>query len=157
MCCALLATSSALAAQDELTKRSNELSRNVTIATEYAFRGISQSTARRAFQGSIEFGHPVGAATTLLIGSFNSTVDFSDGGEATFETSDYVGFKWQDGPLSWKTIAYYDLYPGASSSLHYNYYGFDNTLNRDFGTAVVTAEADVIPNFFGNSGFSPYL
>jgi uncharacterized protein (TIGR02001 family) len=135
----------------------SELTGAITLAGEYVYRGISQSNGRPAYQGNLDYSHPFATGFSVVAGGFASNVDFSDSGEAAAELSLYSGVKWQGGALSWKTVGYYDLYPGADPALHYDYYGLDTTIGREFGKVTVTFETDVTPNLFGNSGLGTYF
>jgi uncharacterized protein (TIGR02001 family) len=134
-----------------------ELTGGLTLAGEYVYRGISQSNGRPAYQGNLDYSHPFATGYSAVAGGFASNVDFSDSGEAAVELSLYSGVKWQGEAFFWKSVGYYDLYPGADPALHYDYYGLDTTVGREFGKGTVTFETDVTPNLFGNSGLGTYF
>lgn len=95
-----------------------DVSMNVTLASDYIYRGISQTLGDGAIQGGLDVVHESG----LYTGIWASNVDF--GGDASEEFDYYVGF----GNNITDDIAY-DLgwvkyeYPGQSSLNYSEYYG----------------------------------
>ena len=79
---ALLASSSAALA---------EISANVTLASDYVFRGVSQTDNQLAIQGGFDWGHDSG----FYVGTWASNVDSQFFGGATdpqIELDLYAGF-----------------------------------------------------------------
>jgi len=106
---ALLAGSSAAMA---------EISGNVTMATDYAFRGVSQTDEQIALQGGFDYAHESG----LYVGTWASNVD-----------SDFFN---GSNPITRDPQLELDLYAGFSGELangigydlgilHYDYPGYD--------------------------------
>ncbi len=92
-----------------------EVSANVTMATDYVFRGISQTNEKGAIQG----GFDVDFGNGFYVGTWASNVDF-DGFEATTETDFYVGYAFdlsEDVNLDLSYV--YFMYPGDESALNY--------------------------------------
>lgn len=92
-----------------------EISANVSMASDYVFRGISQTDNQMALQGGFDYEHESG----LYIGTWASNVDsslFNNGRDPQLEVDLYAGYS---GSLS-EAIGY-DLgylryqYPSASS------------------------------------------
>jgi len=129
---------------------------SVTFASDYVYRGISQSSSQAAYTGTAEYSHAITSNYNVFVGGFISNVDFSDGDLTNVEVSPSVGIEGQKSEFSWRILAYYDIYPGAPSRVHYNYYGFDTNFSRDFGLVQLSFEAGVDPNLFGNSGTGVY-
>lgn len=127
---------------------------DVTLATDYVFRGLSQTDSKPAVQGSIGFerGFEVAPDTTLrLYGNvWGSNVDFGPGTDESIELDYTAGFG-----VDWNNISadlffiYYD-YPGASDS---DYHEFAGSLGYDFGFASVSGAVHYSPRFFGNSWY----
>src|SRR5690554_5200838 len=100
----LFATSPLLATAEELP-----ISANLTIASDYAFRGISQTDQRPAIQGGFDYAHGSG----LYVGTWASNI--SDG-TAGIETNLYGGYAFELGPVGVDAglLRYY--YPGSLAS-----------------------------------------
>lgn len=129
-----------------------ELSGNVTMATDYVYRGISQTDEDPAIQGGFDLGHSSG----FYLGIWGSNVDFNDGDEAHIEVDIYAGVGGGSGAWSWDVgFIHYD-YPGADSSLNYDFDELYGSVGYDFGAASVTAGVAFSSDFFGSSGDSRY-
>ncbi|MDX2349710.1 MAG: TorF family putative porin [Porticoccus sp.] len=101
-----------------------EVSGNVTLTTDYKFRGISQNDTSPAIQG----GFDVAFENGIYVGTWASLVDFQDpdGSDADMELDYYVGY---GGEITEEVTfdvgyLYYD-YPSSDST------EFDFTGNRD--------------------------
>lgn len=100
-----------------------ETSANVTLTTDYKFRGISQSDTAPAIQG----GFDVGFESGFYAGIWSSTVDFdtndgSDYADASMELDYYAGFAG-------------DLTDSLSYDVGYIYYDYptSNAVDAGFG------------------------
>ncbi len=131
---------------------------NVGLTTDYVFRGISQTDESPAIQGGIDVSH----ASGFYAGTWGSNVNFNDGDQASVELDYYTGFKGEiTKELSWDVGALYYSYPGASSSLDYNYWegkfalGYTPSgvaMAPTFGLSVFYS-----PEFFGHVGPATYV
>lgn len=65
-----------------------ETGMNVTLATDYIYRGISQTQGKGTVQGSLDIGHETG----LYVGIWGSNVDFGQGDDTSVEFNYYGGF-----------------------------------------------------------------
>lgn len=135
------------------TAGAGEVSGNVALATDYAFRGISQSDEHPAIQGGLDFAHDSG----LFLGTWASNVDFDDGDEASMELDVYGGF---GGALAngveWNVSAIYYAYPGADSGLNYDYWEFGPAVSVPVGPVTLSATLLWSPEFFADSGDALY-
>ncbi len=110
-----------------------DISANVTLATDYRYRGISQSNEQVAVQGGFDWFHESGA----YIGTWASNVDFfptdsafDDGASVEFDV--WAGYTGGVGEkLTYDATLYYYQYPGddidqnfAEIGLGLNYEGF---------------------------------
>lgn len=129
-----------------------EFSGSVALTSEYVFRGISQSDEQPALQGSFDYEHDSG----FYAGLWGSSVDFNDGDEASVETDVYGGVAGEIGNISWDLGGIYYAYPGADSSLDYNFFELALALGYDFEIFSVSASANYSPNYFADSGQSLY-
>ncbi len=84
-----------------------DASMTVTLATDYIWRGQSQTDGAGAIQGSLDFAHESG----LYIGAWASNVDADDFGGASVEIDYYAGYGGAitddiSYDLSWTTYTY---------------------------------------------------
>ena len=130
-------------------------SANVGVTSEYYFRGVSQSDDTPAIQGGFDYSVPVADPVSLYLGVWGSNVKFSD---ASLEADLYGGLNGTIGDtgLSWDAGFIYYAYPGAASSLNYDYVEAQGALTYDFGVASVTASLNYSPDNFGSSGTAYY-
>lgn len=87
---------------------------NLSIVTDYRFRGISQTFKRPALQGGVDYAH----ASGFYLGNWNSNVNEGAGFPAgNLEMDFYGGWKktWGDWGLDLGVIHYY--YPGSDANL----------------------------------------
>jgi uncharacterized protein (TIGR02001 family) len=83
---------------------------NIALATDYTFRGVSQTDEHPAIQGGIDM-----SAGAFYLGTWASNIDFGTGG-ANMELDVYGGYKTTFGNVNmdFGFIGY--LYPGAEDS-----------------------------------------
>lgn len=131
-----------------------DIAGNVTLASDYTFRGISQTDEKPAIQGGFDYAHDSG----LYAGVWASNVDFEDGDEAEVEIDLYAGMTGQAGDLGWELGALYYNYPGVadSSGLKYDYWEFGPTLTYPLGPASASLLMLWSPNFFNETGKGLY-
>lgn len=88
-----------------------EWSGNVTLTTDYVWRGISQSNEDLAIQGGFDYANGL-----FYAGTWASNVDFEDGSDTNVEIDFYGGIAGElDGGLGWDIGAIYYAYPDDSS------------------------------------------
>lgn len=129
-----------------------ELSGNVALTSEYSFRGIAQSDEHPAFQGGVDWSHDSG----FYLGFWGSNVDFNDGDEASVEMDVYGGMTGEVAGLNWDLGLIYYAYPGADSSLDYDFVEAKASLGYDFTVMALTAALNYSPDYFAGSGDSFY-
>lgn len=117
-----MCTSSAHAQEEIKNENSYELSANVTLASDYIFRGVSQTMDDPAIQGGFDISHKSG----FFVGVWSSNVDFVDGGpdddEADFEVDFYGGFGFAiSESFSFDTTLIRYIYPGTASGFDLDY------------------------------------
>jgi len=94
------------AAQEEaesVTLLGGTLSGNVSFATDYMFRGYTQTNQHPAIQGGIDWAHDSG----LYLGVWGSNLDWAGGVEVDL----YGGYAWEMGGFSYDVGAVYFVYP----------------------------------------------
>lgn len=105
-------TNQALAQTQQETHAAAPLSGNITIASDYRFRGISQTFKQPTIQGGFDYAHSSG----LYVGNWNSNVSgnsYQNGG--SLEMDVYGGYKFSSIKDVTADIGFlYYYYPGAS-------------------------------------------
>jgi len=129
-----------------------ELSANVDFVSEYSFRGIAQSNENPALQGGFDVSHNSG----LYAGLWGSNVNFNDGDEAHLELDVYAGYSGSFKGLSYDVGLIYYLYPGADSSLDYDFVEGALAVGYDFDVLSASASVNYSPEYFGDSGDAIY-
>ncbi|HEX7037366.1 MAG TPA: TorF family putative porin [Pseudomonadales bacterium] len=96
------------------TAQGAEISGNVTLASDYSFRGVSQTSRDPAIQG----GFDVAWASGFYVGTWSSNVSF---GVTSQEWDLYFGYGGAiNDKLSWDVNYVRFEYPSAGSELDYN-------------------------------------
>lgn len=88
------------------------LTGNLTIISDYKFRGYTQTNYKPALQGGIDYALPGG----FYIGNWNSSIEQSLYGGASLESDFYGGFKGKIGGLDFDIGAIHYMYPGSTAS-----------------------------------------
>jgi uncharacterized protein (TIGR02001 family) len=134
------------------------ISATATLLTNYKLRGISQTDNSPAIQASFDYALGLNENLGLYLGIFGSNVDFNDGDEANLELDFYGGFTYQvTEALSVNVGGYYYTYPGADSSLNYNYFEALFRIDYNLEVAALAALVYYSPDFFVSSGDSLYV
>jgi uncharacterized protein (TIGR02001 family) len=155
----LLSGSAALAQQKSGIP--GKFSWNLALASEYVFRGLTQTDEGPALQGGMDYEYNLSDDVMIYAGLWASNVDFNESAAvdgATIETDFYGGLKGKIGRTgaSWNAGLIYYAYPAADSSLDYDYVEFTMGGAYDFGFAEVNASVNYSPEYFGNSGEAIY-
>ncbi|MBO0333581.1 hypothetical protein J0X12_08155 [Sneathiella sp. CAU 1612] len=129
-----------------------EFSANISLTSDYIFRGISQTGNNPAVQGGFDYTYDFGPAA-VSAGIWASNVKFSD---ATIEIDYYAGVGGSIDNFSWDLSAIYYTYPGADSSLNYDFFEIAPSIGYDFGFMAVSAGLNYSPEYFGDSGDAYY-
>ncbi|NND00798.1 MAG: hypothetical protein HKN85_11515 [Gammaproteobacteria bacterium] len=122
-----------------------EISANVTLASDYVFRGFSQTNEELAIQGGLDYAFENG----LYLGTWASNVNF--GGETSSENDFYIGYGFDlndDVALDFSAI--YFAYPGDDDALNYSEFTAGVSFG-DFGFGLVFS-----PDYFGSDS-SAYI
>ena len=129
-----------------------EISSNVGFVSEYSFRGIAQSDEHPALQGGFDVAHDSG----LYAGVWGSNVDFNDGDEASVEVDLYAGYSGSFNNVNYDVGVIYYVYPGADSSLDYDFWETSLALGYDFGIFSASTSVNYSPEYFAHSGDAQY-
>lgn len=107
-----------------------EVSGNVTLASDYSFRGVSQTDRDPAIQGGFDVAWDSG----LYIGTWSSNVSF---GTTSQELDLYVGYGGEiNENLTWDVNYVRFEYPGDGANLDYNEFGGSLSFN-DFTVGLI--------------------
>jgi len=129
-----------------------EFTASVAFATDYPFRGISQTNEHGAIQGSIDYGVDLTDWLSFYAGGWGSNVNFGDGDQAQAEMDIYGGFSGSVDNFSWDVTSIYYAYPGADADLNYDFWEFGPSFGYDFGVASASVGYLWSPEYFGQSG-----
>ena len=128
----------------------HEFSANVTIATDYRFRGISQTDNSPTIQGGFDYAYaPLG----VYLSAWASNVDFAESSEFDF----YAGIAGEVNGIGWDVGGLYYTYPGDSTKPELDYFEVYGSLSYDFGMFDVTAGVAYSPDFFAETGDAVYV
>lgn len=134
------------------------LSGNVSVTSDYAFRGISQTLEEPALQGGFDLEHPTG----LYLGAWGSSVNFGEdlsaGPRAQLELDVYGGYGVSlGGLLDLDLGAIYYMYPGAGDGRSYDFLELGLGAGRDVGPVSTSLSFQYSPDFFAGSGQGMYF
>ena len=125
------------------------------IASEYYFRGISQSDGHPAYQLGGEGAFKISDMLTGYVGAWGSNVDFNNSVKA--EVDLMTGLRWTFDKLSFDTgVIRYSYLNQPVAADTYNFTEFKLGTAYDFGFAIPNAAVYWSPNFQLNSGHSKY-
>ena len=126
-----LSTASVQAAEPLVDAKAfpGEFSANVSLVSEYYFRGVSQTDDAPAVQGGFDWSASIddSAGIGVYLGVWGSNVDFNETGGvdgATIEIDYYGGLTGTIGDtgLGWDIGFIYYTSPGAAGSLNYDFW-----------------------------------
>lgn len=118
----LLASASAFAQTATPATPEHSFSANVSLTSNYKFRGQDQvttraSSAKPALQGGFDYAHSSG----FYAGNWNSSVNFSP--NTSLESDLYGGYKFNAGDFAFDVGAISYMYPGLSTANTGEIYG----------------------------------
>jgi len=126
-----------------------DLSFNIGAATEYVFRGVSQSDEDPSVFGGVDATFGIGYA-----GVWASNVDFGD--STDFEFDLYAGVKPVVGPFTLDLGVIYYGYADQPSGADYDYWEGKVAASVPAGPATLGAAVYWSPDFFGGIGDAWY-
>lgn len=142
---ASVAMGGAALAQDE----GPSVSFNIGAASDYVFRGVSQTDENPQIYGGADLSSGI-----FYAGVWASNVDFGDSTDA--EIDGYVGITPSAGPVSLDFAAIYYGYVNAPGGSDYGYWEFKAAGTVPAGPAEVGAAVYYSPEFFGGTGEALY-
>jgi uncharacterized protein (TIGR02001 family) len=132
-----------------------EVSGNVAILSDYAFRGVSQTLEEPAIQGGLDLSLPA----NLYVGVWASNVQFGEtvpDRRAHMELDLYGGIAPSVAGLDLDVGVLYYAYPGAHSDFDYNFLEIFGGVSRGFGPLTAGLTGAYSPDFFAASGTGLY-
>ena len=130
-------------------------------ATDYSYRGISQTQRQVAVQPAFTYETPTvseNVALSAYVGAWGSNVYFGNTNPTIAEIDVIAGLRLKalEGKLTGDLGYIRYNYLGAPSDLFYDFNEFGLVLGYDFGVAQIQGAVRYSPNFFANSGIAWY-
>jgi len=133
------------------------LTANVTLTTNYKFRGQDQdvlgsngnfktSAVKPAIQGGFDYAHDSG----FYLGNWNSSVGWLDGNSVEMDV--YGGYKFKGGPIDWDVGALGYIYPGATAGNTWEIYGAGTYTSEVVGAFTLKYSHTVSDDYFNYAG-----
>lgn len=144
---ASLTMATAAAAQEEAAGPA--VSFNVGVASDYVFRGVSQTNEDPQVFAGVDL-----VADIFYAGAWASNVDFGDETDGEFDL--YAGVTPTIGPVAANFGIIYYGYIGADDALGYDYVEFKAAGSVPVGPVTLGAAAYLSPEFFGETGEAWY-
>ncbi|HEX7006314.1 MAG TPA: TorF family putative porin [Alphaproteobacteria bacterium] len=132
------------------------ISATLTGASNYLYRGISQTDNIPAVQGSFDYALDIVDGFGVYAGVWASNVNFKDGGDAVIEVDTYFGIQGSLDAFTWKLGGIYYAYPGSESFRNYNFWEVNGGVGYDFGIAAITIGLNYSPDFYAGTGDAFY-
>lgn len=148
----LFGTAQPARAQLEFPQSGLTLNASITAATDYLFRGISQTRERFAVQAAFDLQHSSG----LYIGAFVSNVAFAGTG-ARQEVDFLAGYRFELAGIRLDAGAIFYTYPGYSGPPTLDYVELALTASREFEPVTLRGGVYFSPRFSGGMGQGLYL
>ena len=118
-----------------------EIEANVSFATDYVFRGFSQTQEDPAISGGFDYGFEGG----FYLGAWASNVNFGEGSNTSTEIDLYGGYAFDVSETVSFDFGYiYFVYPGETDSLNYSEFVGSISVS-DFSFGLVYS-----PDYFGS-------
>ena len=131
------------------------LTGNVSLYSDYIFRGVSRSDEHLAPQYGLDYEHSSGVFMSL----WGSRVDYEDFGdhEAFMEQDVILGYRQRLDNFSWDMNVTYFWYPKNEASPNLNYWEYQ--LNGEYSLPVASLSVGALysPDYFGFAGHACYL
>jgi uncharacterized protein (TIGR02001 family) len=153
-CGAVLAAASAARAQQTIEVLGGfTVTTQLTLATDYLFRGVSQTQTGPAIQGALDIEH----ATGLYVGGFATNVDFAAPSDANIELDGLFGYRREIFGIKFDVGAIYYAYPGANDQpFTLNYWEIALKASYEIGPATLLGAFYYSPDFQLESGTGLY-
>ncbi len=141
-CAALAAALSTFAFAGAAAAQEAEVAFNVAVASDYVFRGFSQTNEDPAVSGGIDL-----SVGSFYAGAWASNVDFGDDTTAEFDL--YGGYRTEVEGFGVDVGVVGYLYFDEPSTAEYNYVEYKAAISRAIGPVSAGAVVFYSPDFFG--------
>ncbi|WP_242481989.1 TorF family putative porin [Paracraurococcus ruber] len=146
------------AAQQKIESLGLTVTTTPTIATDYLFRGISQTRNNWAYQGTLDVQHDSG----VYVGAFISNAKFvaSPWNDTRQELDLLAGYRFELGGINFDIGYIGYLYPGqdkAAGTQLNEYHEVGVKANYTIDIVKILASYNYSPNYFGRSGTGHYV
>lgn len=126
-----------------------EFSGNVAFATDYVYRGVTQTDGAPTISGGLDW-----ASDEFYVGGWMSGVDFGDG--TSTELDIYAGWTPSVGRFDLDLGAIYYLYPDAPDDPEQNFVEIYAGASTTVGMVELGASYAYSPEFYGETGAAGY-
>ena len=142
------------AAQSADPAETKPFSAELTVVSDYIYRGVSLSDGHVAFQASAAWNN---AHASVLPGlhsdAWFSTIDFGDSDPAEVELAGTIGYSGGH-RVTYDLGLTYTAYPGVA---HYDYVEAYGAVGTTLGKATVMASVNYTPSYSGDTGAATFL
>lgn len=156
-----LAMSAPAIAQEESSKFGS-IEGNVTLTSDYVYRGFTQSNEDFAVQGGLDWSHDSGAYLGVWASSIEFLDETLDGAKTTsssLELDLYGGVAGEFGNsiFSWDVGFIFYGYPDDPAGTQADFWEIGGSLSADLGFASVSLGVWWSPDFYGGIGDAYYI
>ncbi|RAK63031.1 TorF family putative porin [Phenylobacterium kunshanense] len=144
------AVAAILAAGPAVAQEGPEVSFNVGVATDYVFRGVSQTDEDPQVFGGVD-----ATAGQFYVGAWASNVDYGDGTDLEYDL--YAGYTPTIGAVSLDFGVYFFGYVDAPTGADYDYVELQATASLPLGPATLGAGVYHAPDSYGGVDHSTYV
>lgn len=142
--CALVLASALGLSAGATSARAPEASFNLGVATDYVYRGLSQTDGGPQVFAGADF-----EGEAWYAGAWASNVDFGGGDPTSAEVDLYAGWRPEAFGLSWDVGAALYAYPDKPAGANYDYLEARLSTEREIGPAALGAAVAWAPAYFG--------
>lgn len=128
------------------------ITKNVTVVSDYMFRGISQSDEAPALQGSIGYENVSGFHASV----WGSTINFANDDEEKVEIDLTAGYAFTAHGIDFDLGAIQYYYPNTAGSNNYDFLEVYASAAKDFGPVSTAFSVNHTGDYFAASGDAQY-
>jgi len=156
---ALTASGAAMAQTAAAAPETSPLSANITLTTNYKFRGQDQDQIghhgfykKRAIKPGLQGGFDYEFGDSgFYVGNWNASVNWLSGN--SIEMDFYGGYKFTGGPIEWDVGIVTYVYPGNSAGNSTEIYGSGTYSDDALGSITLKYSHTVSKDYFGYAGW----